>query len=66
MDNELKPCPHCGSNMRVRCVTYPNGDTAYRVTPDSFFGSCYVCWNLSDIDDDDWDEFVNAWNRRAE
>ncbi len=65
---ELKPCPFCGTSMKVDIGAYPNGNR--RMEPYGWHDEpCplnHVLWCF-DVEDDGWtkEAVVDAWNRRA-
>ena len=61
--NQLKPCPFCGSDnieRRFHTNVYLNGD----VVKVSYWIQCNDCFAAS-VCDDDIERVVEAWNKRA-
>ena len=63
---ELKPCPFCGGKAGLRCDDYING---YTVAAPDYVIECEApadqCPSHLRMADQDIDQLVAAWNRRA-
>ena len=66
MEIELKPCPFCGGKAGLRCDDYING---YTVAAPDYVIECEApadqCPSHLRMADQDIDQLVAAWNRRA-
>ena len=67
--NELKPCPFCGTSMKLWVDKYPNGDA--RIEPHGWHDKkcpiAHLLW-CYDVEEDGWTEEMvsESWNMRNE
>lgn len=57
MENELKPCPHCGGKAKVGCEKYWQPRVSRRII-------CAKCYSSSGWYSTE-EEAIEAWNRRC-
>ena len=57
MSEEMKPCAHCGGKVKMRVVTFPDGDVSY----------CFDCkCSRTIIEATSKRRAIEAWNTRYE
>ena len=59
MATELKPCPFCGNNAKLKQFT-----SGCLKKTKVFYVECYVCRNQTKVELDK-EQAIEAWNRRV-